>query len=261
MKKSILPLLVLAFVSIKGFAFQHKHSDSAKIIHVAVALCDNKQHIAKVPDKLGKGDDLKNNLYWGALYGVKTFFTKSANWQLIKSDKKCSSQILERVVFKHKTQNCYLIADAYHGDYIYQTIKDIINFSANTSKQTLTIEGRKYPIAGESDLIVYVGHNGMLDSDFPEFQFPNSNKNNKDAMVLACYSNCKFEEPFLKSNTNFVLGTNGLVAPEAYILENALEAWLKNKSKLEIEIAAASAYAKYQNISQKAANRIFVTSK
>lgn len=258
-KDNLLIILFLIFLS-KSFLGQSSAEISTKIIHVAVALCDNNQHIARVPAQLGNGKDPKNNLYWGALYGVKTFLKNSENWEFIKSTKKLNDQILERVVFKHKIEDCYLVADAYNGDFIYQTIKDVINFTAGQSKQKITTKNKEYFIKSGSDLMVYVGHNGMLDFDFPEFKYPKkTNQKQMDAMVLACYSNCKFEKPFSESNTNFVLGTNGLVAPEAYILEYALEAWLKNKSKKEIEIAAASAYAKYQKISKKAANRIFAT--
>jgi len=45
-----------------------------KVIHVLVALCDNKyQKIVPVPQAIGNGQDPKNNLYWGAAYGFKTY--------------------------------------------------------------------------------------------------------------------------------------------------------------------------------------------
>ena len=50
--------------------------DSAyKVIHVLVALCDNKyQGIVPVPPKIGNGQDVNNNLYWGCSMGVRTIF-------------------------------------------------------------------------------------------------------------------------------------------------------------------------------------------
>ena len=43
------------------------------VVHVVVALCDNEhQGIVPVPATLGNGQDPRNNLYWGALYGVRT---------------------------------------------------------------------------------------------------------------------------------------------------------------------------------------------
>ena len=52
-----------------------------KTIHVFVALCDNdNQGIVPVPKKLGNGNDPGNNLYWGALYGIRTYLKKSKDW-------------------------------------------------------------------------------------------------------------------------------------------------------------------------------------
>ncbi|MGZ8943598.1 MAG: hypothetical protein ACXW00_12585, partial [Methylobacter sp.] len=51
-------------------------------ISVIVSLVDNlTQGIEPVPAKIGNGDDPRNNLYWGALYGVKTFLSKADGWR------------------------------------------------------------------------------------------------------------------------------------------------------------------------------------
>ena len=66
-----------------------------KTIHVLVALCDNKyQKIVPVPQAIGNGQDPKNNLYWGAAYGFKTYFAKQKEWQVIKINKPTSGKIL-----------------------------------------------------------------------------------------------------------------------------------------------------------------------
>ncbi|NQY66691.1 MAG: hypothetical protein HRT72_03070, partial [Flavobacteriales bacterium] len=45
-----------------------------RMIHVFTALCDNEnQGIVPVPSLIGNGKDVRNNLYWGAGYGVKSF--------------------------------------------------------------------------------------------------------------------------------------------------------------------------------------------
>jgi hypothetical protein len=64
-----------------------KIRNTSRVIHVLVALCDNEnQGIVPVPAHLGNGDDPARNLYWGAGNGVKTFFSKSKDWQkLIES--------------------------------------------------------------------------------------------------------------------------------------------------------------------------------
>ncbi len=53
-----------------------------RTVYVIVALCDNEsQGIVPVSRVLGNGDDPGNNLYWGAMYGVRTFLCKSRNWK------------------------------------------------------------------------------------------------------------------------------------------------------------------------------------
>ncbi len=78
-----------------------------------MALCDNEfQGIVPVPLKLGNGDDPKNNLYWGAAYGVKTFLQKTNEWSVIAATPNPKPGVLERCVFKHRTKPVHLVADA-----------------------------------------------------------------------------------------------------------------------------------------------------
>ena len=49
------------------------------------------------------------------------------------------------------------------------------------------------------------------------------------------------------------------MAPEAYIIHDALEGRLNKKNNEEIREKAARAYAKYQKISVKASKRLLVT--
>src|SRR5687767_15604600 len=58
--------------------------NSFPVIHVFVALCDNvNQGIVPVSASLGNGDNPATNLYWGAAFGVKTFFNKNKDWQAV----------------------------------------------------------------------------------------------------------------------------------------------------------------------------------
>src|SRR5687768_16999263 len=58
--------------------------NSIPVIHVFVALCDNvNQGIVPVSASLGNGDNPATNLYWGAAFGVKTFFNKNREWQAV----------------------------------------------------------------------------------------------------------------------------------------------------------------------------------
>src|SRR5215212_939370 len=61
-----------------------KMQNPGRVVHVLVALCDNEnQGIVPVPKFLGDGEDPAKNLYWGAAFGIKTFFSKSSSWTKI----------------------------------------------------------------------------------------------------------------------------------------------------------------------------------
>ncbi|SMF68256.1 hypothetical protein SAMN02745866_04328, partial [Alteromonadaceae bacterium Bs31] len=95
------------------------------VAHVTVALCDNaSQGIVPVGNGLCDGDAPSKNLYWGALYGVKSYFAKHKEWLQLTADKPADTRILERVVFTRTLQydglpvSVYLVADAWRGKYI-----------------------------------------------------------------------------------------------------------------------------------------------
>lgn len=232
-----------------------------KVVHALVALCDNDQNIAPVAPKLGNGQDLTNNLYWGALYGLKTNFKNSADWQLVKSIRNPEAYILERVVFKHKQNDVYLVADAYDGDYIYTTVRDFIHRCAGEYQQQIQVDNKTLNIGGGADLLVYIGHNAMMDYYFNMDYYPaKSDHKQRQAIVLGCYSSKYFTIPLEQSSTQLLISTTGLMAPEAYILEAALDGWVRQQSNEEIRLKAAKAYAKYQRCPFNSANRLFVTS-
>ncbi|KAA3614926.1 MAG: hypothetical protein D8M58_10760 [Calditrichaeota bacterium] len=230
-----------------------------KTIHVYVALCDNEnQGIVPVPDQLGDGKDPKNNLYWGAAYGLKTFFiSKSNNWQLLKSINPKNPAILERLLFKHKSLDFYLLADAYDGEQIKVCIEDFLKASNGQSPVKIRLDSLKLGFGGSSDLQAYVGHDGLMefavDIDY------NKVEKSKDVIILACYSRDYFSSEIRKSGANPLLWTTHLMAPEAYTLEAAIEGWILNESGIKIDERAAKAYNKYQKCGIRGARNLFTT--
>ena len=76
--------IALATFVLFSLAIASVAESSLRVVHVFVALADNQhQGIVPVPPALGNGSDAQRNLYWGAAYGVKTFFKASDEWQLI----------------------------------------------------------------------------------------------------------------------------------------------------------------------------------
>lgn len=235
------------------------NDSSFKTIHVFVALCDNKyQGIVPVSAGIGNGQDPKTNLYWGAGFGVKSFFiSKSTEWKLITSQTKPSAIILERLLFKHKFKNVYMLADAYDGQFIKQTTLDFLNAASGKDQVVIKNSNKEIYFGGASDLVVYAGHDGLMDFSLQQ-KFENFNNKKRDAIILACYSK-KYFLPHLKSSGAFpLLWTSGLMAPEAYTLHDAIHEWVNNEKPEQIRLAAAKAYSKYQKCSLKAAKNLLV---
>ena len=78
------------------------------------------------------------------------------------------------------------------------------------------------------------------------------------AVVLACKSHGYFTEPLGKVGCKPLITTSGLMAPEAYTLDAIIRSWAAGEGPEAARRAAAGAYAKYQKISRRAAERLFV---
>src|SRR6476660_255570 len=171
--KASSPWLIVFLLLAFGFTPVLMAQDQPRTIHVFVALADNKkQGIVPVAAILGNGEDPRHNLYWGSAYGVKTFFSRSADWQLVASYLKPRPEvprpeIMERCVFKHRTANVYLVADAYQGNKIRQAIVDFLEAAAGGEPESIPVKAGEQPlllkVRGAADLVAYAGHDGLMD--------------------------------------------------------------------------------------------------
>src|SRR5205823_10726564 len=126
-----------------------------------------------VPGEAGEGEDPEQNLYWGSAYGVKTFFTRSRDWERIACGEKPKAEILERCVFKSRAWNVYLVADAYRGREIRQAILDFLSAAAGESAEMVSVPaaagGLKVATRGGANLVAYIGHDGLMDFQLQQF--------------------------------------------------------------------------------------------
>lgn len=236
-----------------------KTQNPGRVIHVLVALCDNEnQGIVPVSASLGNGEDPARNLYWGAAYGVKTFFSKSPNWTKLSEIKNPQENVLERIVFKHKTQNVYLVADAYRGSKMRETIDDFFSAVSGEKLENVKIRDKSLQIFASAKLIAFIGHNGLMDFKL-EKQPAKIDDEPRDTIILACASRQYFTSPLRKTNAKPLLWTTNLMAPEAYILHDALEGWAQGEPDEQVRRRAAQAYSKYQKISLKSAQGLLVS--
>lgn len=246
------------FVVISLFISISSSAQNEKTIHVLVALCDNTyQGIVKVPKGIGNGQDANNNLYWGCGYGVRTYFKKSADWKELKRYK-AESIRLERIVFKHKDSDYYLVADAYDGKYIKQCTVDLLNACAGIEKDTVMVDGKTLGLKANAEVIAYIGHNGLMDFTLPD-AYKNKDGKKRQVIILACASRQYFRSKIESTGANPLLWTTHLMAPEAYTLYDALDTYLKGGTDEQVRNSAAAAYNKYQKCGLKAAKRLLVT--
>lgn len=210
-----------------------------------------------VPKTIGNGQDTKNNLYWGSAYGIKTYFQRSSEWTLI-NQRKVDSLILERLVFKHTKKDYFIVADAYNGKNIKNATKMFLRSSSGIVKDTLTVNNRIIGILGNSKLVAYIGHDGLMDFSIKE-EFENMDNVKRDVIILACYSKNYFASHLKKSNINPLLWTTGLMAPEAYTIHDAITGYVNGETNDKIRVRAAKAYNKYQKCGLNASKKLFVT--
>ena len=254
MKKTI--IFIFGFFYFVNISF----SQEIRTIHVFVALCDNKnQGIVPVPARIGNGQDPYHNLYWGAGYGVKNYFNvKSKDWRLIKTIKNPIDKVLERVVFKHVRTNTYLLADAYDGAEIKQTVLDFLYASSGYFQTSVKVDSLTINFGGNSDLCAYVGHNGLMDVQINPNLKPKGDKV-RDAIIIGCYSKDYFE-PYIKdAGANPLIWSIGLMSAEAYTLEWALDGWVLDETDEQIRNRAAQAYHFYQKCGINGARNLLRT--
>ena len=230
-----------------------------KKIHVIVALCDNRhQGITPVPPAIGNGQDAAHNLYWGARYGVKTYFTHSREWKLVADIIRPRPPILERLIFVHAARRVYLVADAYDGASMKQAVTDVITASAGLAPEVITIRNHAFLFGGGADLLAFVGHDGLLDFHLALHLTPVRAKR-KDVILLCCVSNQCFK-PWLQMTGAYpLLWTTELMCPEAYTLHDALHGWVRGASSRIIQELAAHAYSSHQRCSVRAAKVLLKT--
>jgi hypothetical protein len=272
MKNRILPFAIITLVALCGCSVAGRPQESitesenssivldpkAKTIHVLVALCDNRyQGIVPVPTNIGNGQDPDHNLYWGCAFGARSFFTKSKDWELIRKYKQ-NDTILERIVFRNRHNDYYLVADAFDGKYIKQCTQKLLESCAGSYNDTIHADGKILGLGGHARLRAYIGHDGLMDFNL-EGNFKSVDQKKRDVIILACYSKRFFAGPLANAGAYPVLWSTGLMSPEAYTLHDALAPYMENKPMAQIRRKAADAYVRYQKCSQKAALNLLVT--
>lgn len=213
------------------------------VARVIVCLADNKhQGIVPVKPILGNGQDPKNNLYWGALYGVKTHLLKSG-WKPVADKTPLEKGMLDRIVLRQKIKqvDARIIAEAWDGREIKNATVRFLDMAAR----------------GDAHVVVYVGHDGLMDFELKEKPKAVEDAPPASVAIFACASREYFQDVLKEIGVHPLVVTNGLMCPEAYTLDAMLKAWFAGSDAPATREAVARAYQKYQKCSIKAARGLF----
>lgn len=218
-------------------------SPSARII---VSLADNaNQGIVSIPINLGNGQDPKNNLYWGALYGLRNYMKRQEGWH-VRQKASDNPHILEKFSMYYEDSDADIIAEAWDG-------------AQQRSAAESFMDALRYP---RDDLTIFVGHNPLMDVNVPmpyidQDRLAYNKARKRKFAVIACQSRSYFEERIKSAGHIPYVLTAGNMAPEAYVIEAILRAWHERAAPQTAREYAAQAYAKYQKIPLKNANWLF----
>jgi len=89
--------------------------------------------------------------------------------------------------------------------------------------------------------------------------FKNTDNKKRDVIILACYSKRFFSPHLSTANVNPLVWSTNLMAPEAYVIHDAITGYVNNEDNQQIRKRAAKAYSKFQKCSEKAAKNLLVT--
>jgi len=234
------------------------------VAHVVVALCDNEnQGIVRVPEHLGNGQDPHANLYWGAAYGVRTYFTRSAAWRLAAQPQAPTADVLEKVVMHSprtagRASDYFVVAEAWDGRKMADAVARFLRLAAGRDAEEITLpSGAVVTAGGAAHLVVFVGHNGLMDA--PAETVPDGARRAapRASAVLACASRSYFLNHLERGESYPLLLTTGLMAPEAYTLDAMVREWFAQADPASTCLAAARAYDRFQHCGVAAAKRLF----
>lgn len=228
---------------VSAFAATHK---KARII---VSLADNSnQSIVPIKPSLGNGQRPSQNLYWGALYGAKTHFKRIENWS-VEERNITNTSILDSIRLTHISHpNVQIDVEAWDGAKQRGAVKSYFSELRNA--------------ASGAEFVGFIGHNALMDVSVPNLpvlqQVRDRNlATDRKGVVIACSSALYFNPHHRMMGVESYVMTKGSMAPEAYVLQGILEAWLKGLPANTARAEAAKQYAKYQNIPLRNANWLF----
>lgn len=233
------------------------------LVYVVVPLCDNALIDCGSPIA-GRPGELEHNLYWGAVFGAKRFFSrKNSGWEAVET-RAGEGVFLERVIFRRFVAGAPFGAEepvellvafqAVHGEAIDQAVEHY--HAVATLGATLAFED--HGVQREEPVVVvgYEGHNRLMDGKrLPPP--PAAGSAPLPSFVLACESEGYFAEPMAAAGARPFLTTATRMAPEAYLVDAIVRALGEKASPAQVRDEAVASYAKWQRLSRRDASSVF----
>ncbi len=238
--------------------------DGVLVVHVLVPLCDNAQIVC---GSKAAGDplDLARNLYWGAVFGQKRFFSRKASSFTQVGVEKGSGSHLERSVVRRFVDGApwgradkvelLVVLDAFRGDRIDEVVDTFFNEAAAGKSLDFDDGGKRRTVA--VNVVGYAGHNRMMDGKKPPAIVARAGRAPIPSFVMACHSRSYFDDGLTRRGSEMLLMTKQLMAPEGYVVDAIVGAVAENADKRTIKRRAIAAYAKWQKIEERVAATIF----
>jgi len=216
-------------------------------VEVFVPLCDGAQ-LACGRAGAGEPRSLEANLYWGAAYGAERYLKRAPGFQVrSRQDGAADAPVLRELVLERTAgpgeRPVRLRLRAYAGDRIDDALEDFLRAAAGGSS---------------ADLLVWAGHDRLMDRPAPELKVP-TGSTPRPVAVLACESEKYFGPVLRELGVQPVALTRSFMAPEAYLLEALAASVAKHGPTAPGPLRAAlvDAYARYQRITPRAAGTVF----
>ncbi|WP_342376180.1 hypothetical protein NVS55_33625 [Myxococcus stipitatus] len=216
-------------------------------VEVFVPLCDNALIVC---GRQAAGDPraLDSNLYWGARYGAERFLSRAPGFVVKRrQDSPAGASVLRELVLERTAapgeRTVRLVLRAYAGDRIDAALEDFLRAASGAS---------------QADLVVWAGHDRLMDVPPPQVQPPPA-ATPRPVVVLACMSERYFGPVLQRLGARPVALTRTLMAPEAYLLEALASTVAKHgpTHAPALRTALVDAYARYQRIPPRAASSVF----
>ena len=132
---------------------------------------------------------------------------------------------------------------------------DVFESIAGSKKEIWQYDNDTIGISANADLIVFNGHNGLMDYNLD--YYTSVDNQIRDVSVIGCVSHSYFKDHLLRAKGYPVLMTTNLMAPEAYVAEALIDAWVNLKPEHEIRTSAGAAYHQYQQCGLNGATNLF----